>query len=234
MTEKTMRNRSGYVLPLTVFLLLCTLLWGSVLMLTLSDTHAAGTRQVAQVQSRLLARSGWNLALQQLQTGTVPGSFTLQRGDGTIAVTMKDSASGVQVQATGSVRQQERVVSGTVQRRQIPWREVCSWAVVQNPDERDEAAICFCREATYELHNTAEYPLALAGEGALSVAVTEPVRLQALYIDGDLNLQAPLDVETLCVTGTVSGEEYLTCGECMDGFGTEPGYVLQVRNRNIT
>lgn len=108
------RHTAGYVLPLTVFLLLCTILWGSILMLTLSDTHASGVRQVAQVQSRLLARSGWNLALAHVQNGDGAQNFTLSRGDGTISVTMQETPAGIGIRSTGNVNGQLRTVSGTV------------------------------------------------------------------------------------------------------------------------
>ena len=113
------RNTAGYVLPLTVFLLLCTMLWGSILMLTLSDTHAAGVRQGAQVQSRLLARSGWNMALQCVKNGDGIQNFTLSQGDGTVAVTMQETPAGIRITSTGNVKQQVRTVSGTVTLQEV-------------------------------------------------------------------------------------------------------------------
>ena len=80
------RSRGGYILPMTLLVLACTLLWGSALLLTVSDQYAASDDMVKHEQSRLLAGSGWNLALNQLEENGSMEAIQLETSAGNAAV----------------------------------------------------------------------------------------------------------------------------------------------------
>jgi len=75
-------SQSGFILPVTLFLLSCVLLWGSVLLQTLTSQYEADNGVVYSEQSRLLAYSGWNLALQQLDTDGSLEPLQIENGAG--------------------------------------------------------------------------------------------------------------------------------------------------------
>ncbi len=111
------RGQRGYILPVTLLILSCTLLWGSTLLLTLSDQYAASNDLVKQEQSRLLARSGWNLAVHQLHETGITEDMHIQKEAGQMDVVLQphedDSLIDIQVsaEADGCLKK----ITGTVQ-----------------------------------------------------------------------------------------------------------------------
>ena len=90
-----LRSKRGSVLPMTLLLLACILLWGSVLLLTLSDGYAASNELVAREQSRLLACSGWNMALQQLEITGQRTALQLEEPAGSLQVSLQDGTENL-------------------------------------------------------------------------------------------------------------------------------------------
>lgn len=92
---KKLTEQRGYVLASVLLLLSCTLVWGSLLLLSMSDQYAASDDLVRQEQSRLLTRSGWNLALAQLeQTGSLD-TVQMDFATGTTQAVMEQEESGL-------------------------------------------------------------------------------------------------------------------------------------------
>ena len=92
---KKLTEQRGYVLASVLLLLSCTLVWGSLLLLSMSDQYAASDDLVRQEQSRLLTRSGWNLALAQLeQTGSLD-TVQMDFAAGTAQAVMEQEESGL-------------------------------------------------------------------------------------------------------------------------------------------
>lgn len=92
---KKLTEQRGYVLASVLLLLSCTLVWGSLLLLSMSDQYAASDDLVRQEQSRLLTRSGWNLALAQLeQTGSLD-TVQMDFAAGTTQAVMEQKESGL-------------------------------------------------------------------------------------------------------------------------------------------
>ena len=92
---KKLTEQRGYVLASVLLLLSCTLVWGSLLLLSMSDQYAASDDLVRQEQSRLLTRSGWNLALAQLeQTGSLD-TVQMDFAAGTTQAVMEQEESGL-------------------------------------------------------------------------------------------------------------------------------------------
>ena len=49
------KKQNGYILPMMLFFLACTMLWGSLLLLTLSDGYAASDEIASQAAALSLA-----------------------------------------------------------------------------------------------------------------------------------------------------------------------------------
>ena len=124
-------SKRGAVLPMTLLLLTCTLLWGSVLLLTLSDEYAASNELIAREQSRLLAYSGWNMALQQLETNGQQTALQLEEPAGNLQVSLQNSTQNlIEIQAEAVSQGYRGVVTGTVRLFMLPWQELATWPIV--------------------------------------------------------------------------------------------------------
>lgn len=89
------KNQQGYLLAGVLLLLSCTLVWGSLFLLSLSDQYAGSDRLIAREQSQLLTRSGWNLALQQLETEGSLDALRLEQPTGTAQAVLERTSSGL-------------------------------------------------------------------------------------------------------------------------------------------
>lgn len=92
---RKLKEQRGYVLASVLLLLSCTFVWSSLLLLSLSDQYAASNDLVQQEQSRLLTRSGWNLALAQLEQNGSLDSVQMELPTGTTKATMECDESGL-------------------------------------------------------------------------------------------------------------------------------------------
>lgn len=91
---KKLTEQKGYVLLWVLFLLSVTMLWGSLLLLNTSDQYEVSNGRVREEQSQLLARSGWNLALQQLETTGGLEPVVLETRLGSVQATVKQDNAG--------------------------------------------------------------------------------------------------------------------------------------------
>lgn len=95
------KEQQGHILPIMLFLLSCTMLWSSLFLLALSDQQAASNTCIRQEQSRLLAYSGWNLALQQLENGGGLEPILLENPAGQLQVQLEQLSSWAGGSAVG-------------------------------------------------------------------------------------------------------------------------------------
>ncbi len=110
------RSQGGYILPVVLLILGCVLLWGSTLLLTLSDQFDASSDMVKQEQSRLLACSGWNLAILQLEETGTAESFQIQKDAGRADVTVQQQEDGLYIiQVSAEAGGYKKQINGTVQ-----------------------------------------------------------------------------------------------------------------------
>lgn len=121
--RKWMEQR-GYVLASVLLLLSCTLVWGSLLLLSLSDQYAASDDLVRQEQSRLLTRSSWNLALAQLEQDGSLDAVQMELPTGTAQAVMECGESGlIQLQVEGTAAGFHTEAQGVVQLVECPPEE---------------------------------------------------------------------------------------------------------------
>jgi hypothetical protein len=219
---------------MTLLLLACTLLWGSLLLLTLSDAYAASNEFVEREQSRLLAYSGWNLALQQLETTGDITAVQLEQPAGTAQVSLQAAASGlITVQAEGVAKAYHSQVQGKVRLLTFPWQEIDDWTLVENLQDLQEPSLFLSSTAAYTLATNCDQPLAIgyAENGAFTVTIAEPLTLDVLYVHGDLELTAPVTAAAVYVSGQMSGAEQLDCAEVHVQSATTPSYRVRVVER---
>lgn len=231
-----LRGARGAVLPLTLFLLTCTLLWGSVLVLTLSDAYAASDGLVAREQSRLLAYSGWNLALQQLDADGGKDPLQLAQPAGTVQVSLQDGEQGlVYIEAEAVSHGWRSRVTGAVRVWTLPWQAVDAWPVIADLEELQEAGLLLTGERIYRLDTHCQAPLAISQrEGLpLTVQVTAPLTADILYIHGDLLVEAPLCAEAVYVSGQIYGAAQIDSAHLAERYATVPSYRIQVVERRL-
>ena len=229
-------SERGLVLPMTLLLLACILLWGSVLLLTLSDAYAASNELVAREQSRLLARSGWNMALQQLETTGQRTALQLEEPAGSLQVSLQDWTENLIVIKAEAVSQGYRgTVTGTVRLLELPWQELDSWPIVVAWQDLQQASLLLTDETIYTLSHDCSYPLAISQKAGLplTVRVTEPLTAEILYIHGDLLVEAPLQAEAVYVSGQISGAEQIVSARLVEQSATAPSYRIQVIERTL-
>ena len=229
-------SKRGAVLPMTLLLLACTLLWGRVLLLTLSDEYAASNELVAREQSRLLASSGWNMALQQLETNGQQTALQLEEPAGSLQVSLQNSTQNlIEIQAEAVSQGYRGVVTGTVRLFMLPWQELAIWPIVMTLQDLQEASLFLTDETVYTLSHNCGYPLAVGQKDGLplTVRVTEPVTVDGLYIHGNLLVEAPLQAEAVYVSGQISGAEQIVSEQIVEQSATVPSYRIQVVERKL-
>lgn len=229
-------SQRGAVLPMALLLLACTLLWGSVLLLTLSDGYAASNELVAREQSRLLAYSGWNMALQQLETNGQQTALVLEESAGSVQVSLQGLPQNlIEIQAEAVSQGYRATVTGTVRLLTLPWQEIDAWPIVMTLQESQAASLFITDEIVYELCQDCRYPLAICQKAGLPLTVqaTEPITAEVLYIHGDLQVEAPLQAEAIYVSGQISGAEQISSGLVEEQSATVPSYRMQVVERKL-
>ena len=229
------KEQQGHILPIMLFLLSCTMLWSSLFLLALSDQQAASNTCIRQEQSRLLAYSGWNLALQQLENSGGLEPILLENPAGQLQVQLEQLSSGlVAVQSEAISGESRNLVQGTVRLFSLPWNEIDTWPMVTEWPQMDNALL-LTDQQQIQLDYTAEQSLAISQMDGLPllVCVEQPVTLKKLYVHGDLEVNSPLKADEIYVSGQISGLEQIACPQTEAHYATEPGYRIQVETRAL-
>lgn len=203
-------------------------------MLAVSDAYAASGEMIARTQSRWLAYSGWNLALEQLETDGSLTPIVRQTAGGQLTVQFTEDVDGkIAIQAKGLADGYPYAVQGQVQLKPYLWPESDSWPTVTDFADLQGPGKLLVTEATYSLAGNLVHPLLLQREcGTLLVQVTEPLTAATLYIDGDLQVEAPLQAERLLVRGTIYGSAWITCPQITCNIMPE-GYQATICTRTL-
>ena len=229
-----LKKQNGYILPMTLLVLVCTMLWSNIMLLSLSDQYAASSDMVRREQSRLLAQSGWNLALQQLETDGSTADIMVDNAAGTVQVQMDVIDSNlIQIQAQAEAGGYPDSVEGSVRLLAVPWQEISQWPIVDSLDSLQEASF-FCSETqAIALSQSMQQPLAIGSltNQPVHVTVTEPISCAVLYVDGDLTVEASLEAEVVYTSGQIIGLDQIACAQVFQQYTTESDYRLQVINR---
>ena len=220
-----------------LFFLCCMLLCGSVLALNLSHQIQAGNEAVDKEQSRLLARSGWNMALEQLQLSGNTDAIQHTAGNGTIMVELQESPASIatwEIVSTGECGAYSRTASGIVQCFFFPFARTVSWPVLEFLQEQTEAGILLVEDTMYRLPSDCVYSLGIASanQRSIIVEVTDEITAETLYIHGDLYVSGALTAEQLHVSGEISGSENIQCDVVYSGYSNDMLYQIRVLERN--
>lgn len=221
-----------------LFFLSCALLCGAVLTADLSEQFAASNDAIQKEQSRLLAKSGWNLVLEQLQLyGSVE---PIQRivSVGTLDATIvenSDKLAAWDVESLGTAGAYCRTVSGTVQCFPFPFLDTKTWTVVsvQQIADLTEASIVLLDEAYYQLTCDSAYSLGFTSVrgNTTQIEIVGDITLSELYVYGDLYVTGTLVAEQIYVTGEIIGEENIQCDKVHSGYVDDLPYQIRVLAR---
>lgn len=228
---KKLTEQKGYVLLWVLFLLSVTMLWGSLLLLNTSDQYEVSNGRVREEQSQLLARSGWNLALQQLETTGGLEPVVLETRLGSAQATVKqDNAGFLQLAVASAVEECKVMLEGQLQLAAFPWSEVQQWPIIEKDRPWDEPGCVLSSGQQYVLERSSLQPIAITtsyGE-PVTVLVQEPIELDCVYIYGNLELSAPLKAEAVYISGQISGMEWLDCAQVVEAVSAPLCYRVQV------
>ena len=232
---KKLKNQKGYILPMMLLFLACTMLWGSLLLLSLSDGYAASNEMVRQEQSRLLAWSGWNLALQQLETSGNLEEIYIQYDAGSAQVQLQETEEHqISIQSIAYAGDVEKKVSGSVQLLELPWSQIADWEIADSIQTIQQPSIVLAKEATYALESSCNFPLAISAVNApVQVTVHQPVTMDICYIHGDLIVEAPMVADAVYVSGHIIGVEQIESEQIMEESQGEMGYRALVTEREV-
>lgn len=233
---RKMKNQNGYILPITLLVLSSTLLWGSVLLLTLSDQYAASNGTVRQEQSRLLAYSGWNLALYQLETSGSTEPVLLEKTAGTAEVQMQYADGNViTVRSEAEADGYRNCVQGTVRLLQLPWDGLSGWLLTDTMQDLQEASVFISDNKQVTLADSLCQPVAISSQDnqPVTVHVADTISCSTLYVHGDLVVEAPLQAEAVFVSGQIDGLEQISSETVLQQYITAPDYRLQVVERIV-
>ena len=233
---KKNRSQGGYILPMTVLLLASALLWGSTLFLTLSDQYAASDAMVKQEQSRLLAKSGWNLALKQLDENGSLGAIQLEKTSGCADIVFKmEEENLVHIVSSAESDEYPSVVEGTVYLLQLPWVETAEWIMTESLQSLKQPGIYCSREDQMVLNTSVTQPLALTStkNSDFTVSICEPIRCTELYVHGDLIMEedAFLEVDAVYVSGQITGNDRISGSVVQEAYTSGLDYHVQVVER---
>ncbi len=238
--KRKLYQQDGYVLVFVLFFLCCTLLCCSVLGVTLSEQFIASKEAVQKEQSRMLARSGWNLALEQLQMyGTANEIQSVQpSGEIAVSITCSDTDSATwNIIAEGSSGAYRRMASGFVQCFSLPFSDTRNWPVINTLESQDDAGILLLADSVCQLSENCDYPLGITSVYAIPVTVEvhEKIKASTLYIYGDLLVSGSLSADSVYITGTVTGAENIQCEHLVSAYVDEEiPYQIRVLKRSIT
>lgn len=230
-------SQSGFILPVTLFLLSCVLLWGSVLLQTLTSQYEADNGIVYTEQSRLLAYSGWNLALQQLDTDGSLEPLQIEKRSGFAEVTMeqREASNEIAVSSVSNAGGYLRTVEGSVRLLCLPWDNMAEWQLTGTLNDIEEPSVYCTGESQMILNQSVNVPLAIQNSfnQPVNVSVTEPVYCDVLYISGNLNVEAPLEAEAVYVSGQINGAEQIISDCIAENYTGTMDYRVQVIARSV-
>lgn len=215
------------------------LLCGSVLAFNLSDQFAASNEAVQKEQSRLLAYSGWNLALEQLQLYGQTDCVERAVDSGTVSVSFCESSTALsawEIVSTGEAGVYHKTVSGIVQCFLFPFAETADWPVAASLQELTSAGILLVEDSEYRLDADCSYPIGIAAASGRSIAVSvqDEITVDVLYVSGDLFVSEPLHAEKLYVTGEIYEEDLIDCAHICSGWEEPIPYQIRVLQRETT
>lgn len=221
---------------MTVLLLASALLWGSTLFLTLSDQYAASDAMVKQEQSRLLAKSGWNLALKQLDENGSLGAIQLEKTSGCADIVFRmEEENLVHIVSSAESDEYPSVVEGTVYLLQLPWVETAEWMTTESLQSLKQPGIYCSREDQMVLNTSVTQPLALTStkNSDFTVSICEPIRCTELYVHGDLIMEedAFLEVDAVYVSGQITGNDRISGSVVQEAYTSGLDYHVQVVER---
>ncbi len=230
------RSQGGYILPITLLVLSCTLLWGSALLLTLSDQYAASNDIVKQEQSRLLAYSGWNLAIQQLDEAGTIADLQIQKDAGYAEVAFEQEEPNlIHIHSSANAGGYLKEVQGTIRLLKLPWDEITDWVLTEDWKSISEPSVYCSTDTNIVLDQSIQQPLAISSLDNVPVSVAVPTELQCtiLYVQGDLEVEAPLQAEAVYVSGQIRGGEQINSNVIVQQYCTEPDYRVLVAERIV-
>ena len=211
---------------------------GSVLIADLTDQYAASNEAVQREQSRLLAYSGWNVALAELQQSGGGSPLQEETSAGMFTVDMEQHGTKPavwEVQAIGASGIYKRMVSGLVQCISFPFSGTETWNVREPGDVSLGASILLLEDTTYCLQESYGAPLGITSAQQLpvTVEVADDITVDTLCIFGDLYVSGSLTASALYVTGDIAGTGQIDCGAQYSGYESGPLYQIRVLERTV-
>ena len=208
----------------------------SVLVLNLSHQIQASNESVEKVQSRLLANSGWNLALEQMQLYGATDDIVRIQEYGSLSAQIHESesiTSAWEIVSVGSAGAYERTASGIVQCFALPFAQTTDWPVLDSIASQAHEGILIVDESEYYLNVDCAYPLGItsANRIPLLVEVTDEIIAHQLYIYGDLHVSGTLTADELYVSGEIYGTEQIKCDNIYSGCANDIPYQMRVLER---
>ena len=208
----------------------------SVLVLNLSHQIQASNESVEKVQSRLLANSGWNLALEQMQLYGAADDIVRIQEYGSLSAQIHESesiTSAWEIVSVGSAGAYERTASGIVQCFALPFAQTMDWPVLDSIASQAQEGILIVDESAYYLNVDCAYPLGITSANCmpLLVEVTDEIIAQQLYIYGDLHVSGTLTADELYVSGEIYGTEQIKCDNIYSGCANDIPYQTRVLER---
>jgi len=208
-------------------------------MLNLSDRYASSNGAVQKEQSRFLAYSGWNLALEQLQLYGAADEIVCSPSCGEITVTIEpdDAVSAVwNINAEGKAGLYRRSASGTVQCFLFPFDETKTWQV-STAVNNEKPSILLLDTSRYLLGADCSAPLGITSTDGSTVCVeiADTISAETLYIYGDLIVheEAALMADEIYVSGNISGAEQIQCNRLYSGYTDGLPYQIRVLERTV-
>ena len=209
-----------------------------VLALTISEQYQASNEAVQKEQSRWLAYSGWNLALEQLQLSCNLEDIQMEKKPGEIHATMipHDSiSSAVAIESIGTAGVYHRTVSGIVQYFDFPFADAAEWTIQEELQQQTEKMILLLPQETFLLQNDYKYSLGVTSVNgrSIQVAVEDEISVDDLYICGDLNVTGKLTANQIYVSGEIIGIENISCDRIYSAYRDTDLYQIRVLERNV-
>ena len=206
--------------------------------LTISEQYQASNEAVQKEQSRWLAYSGWNLALEQLQLSCTLEDIQMEKKPGEIHATMipHDSIlSAVAIESIGTAGVYHRTVSGIVQYFDFPFADAAEWTIQEELQQQTEKMILLLPQETFLLQNDCKYSLGITSVNgrSIQVAVKDEISVDDLYICGDLNVTGQLTANHIYVSGEIIGIENISCDRIYSAYRDTDLYQIRVLERNV-
>lgn len=213
------------------------LLCCGALAVDLSEQFAASNGAIQKEQSRLLAKSGWNFALEALQLNGMTDTIQRTVSNGELSVTVAEHHAELatwDIVALGKAGEYHRTVSGCIQCFPFPFSATESWNVVQGLGSVATASIVLLDCDSYQLQSWA-YPLGITSVQCepVVIEVLEEVTVPELYIYGDLYVYDTLMADRIYVTGAIHGEEFIQCENLYSGYTDTFPYQIRVLERTV-